>query len=262
MPGGFPVSTARIDLLGCPVDPLTMTQTVARVEDAIARRETTQHVAINAAKVVRYQHDEALRAAVDGCELATADGQAVVWAARVLGRPLPERVAGIDLMDALLDVARSRGYRIFLLGARADVLERAEGEICRRHPGVRIVGRHHGYFGPAEEPAVVDAVAAATPDLLFVALETPAKELFLARNRARLAVPFVMGVGGSFDVLAGERRRAPRWMRRAGLEWLYRLLQDPRRLARRYAVGNTQFVWLVLRDAVRIRLHPKAAGRG
>ena len=239
-----------------------MTQTVARVADAIARRETTQHVAINAAKVVRYQHDEGLRAAVDGCELATADGQAVVWAARVLGRPLPERVAGIDLMDALLDVARSRGYRIFLLGARADVLERAESEICRRHPGVRIVGRHHGYFGREEEPGVVDDVAAATPDILFVALETPAKELFLARNRARLAVPFVMGVGGSFDVLAGERRRAPRWMRRSGLEWLYRLLQDPRRLARRYAVGNTRFVWLVLRDAVRIRVHPRAAGRG
>jgi N-acetylglucosaminyldiphosphoundecaprenol N-acetyl-beta-D-mannosaminyltransferase len=262
MLAGSRVPTTRIDLLGCPVDPLTMTQTVARVEDAIARRETTQHVAINAAKVVRYQHDVGLRAAVDGCELATADGQAVVWAARVLGRPLPERVAGIDLMDALLDVARSRGYRIFLLGARADVLERAEAEICRRYPGVRIVGRHHGYFGPEEEPAVVDEVAAATPELLFVALETPAKELFLARNRARLAVPFVMGVGGSFDVLAGERRRAPRWMRRSGLEWLYRLLQDPRRLARRYAVGNTQFVWLVLRDAVRIRLHPGAAGRG
>ena len=262
MLAGSRVPTTRIDLLGCPVDPLTMTQTVARVENAIARRETTQHVAINAAKVVRYQHDVGLRAAVDGCELATADGQAVVWAARVLGRPLPERVAGIDLMDALLDVARSRGYRIFLLGARADVLERAEAEICRRYPGVRIVGRHHGYFGPEEEPAVVDEVASATPDMLFVALETPAKELFLARNRARLAVPFVMGVGGSFDVLAGERRRAPRWMRRSGLEWLYRLLQDPRRLARRYAVGNTQFVWLVLRDAVRIRLHPGAAGRG
>ena len=253
--------TARTDLLGCPVDALTMEQTVARVEDAIARRETTQHVAINAAKVVRYQHDEALRAAVDGCELATADGQAVVWASRILRRPLPERVAGIDLMDALLGVSRGRGYGVFLLGARAEVLERAEQEILRRHPGVRIVGRHHGYFGTDGEAEVVDEVAAATPDILFVALETPAKELFLARNRERLAVPFVMGVGGSFDVLAGERRRAPRWMRRTGLEWLYRLLQDPRRLARRYVVGNSAFIWLVLKDAVRIRLRPRAAGR-
>lgn len=248
--------TTRIDLLGCPVDALTMEQTVARVEDAIARRKTTQHVAINAAKVVRYQHDEALRAAVDGCELATADGQAVVWASRILGRSLPERVAGIDLMDTLLDVSRSRGYGVFLLGARAEVLERAEQEILRRHPGVRIVGRHHGYFGTEGEADVVDEVAAVAPDLLFVALETPAKELFLARNRERLAVPFVMGVGGSFDVLAGERRRAPRWMRRTGLEWLFRLLQDPRRLARRYVVGNAQFIWLVLRERAR-----PAAGR-
>jgi N-acetylglucosaminyldiphosphoundecaprenol N-acetyl-beta-D-mannosaminyltransferase len=253
--------TARIDLLGCPVDALTMEQTVARVADAIARRETTQHVAINAAKVVRYQRDEALRAAVDGCELATADGQPVVWASRILGRPLPERVAGIDLMDALLSAARERGYGVFLLGARAEVLERAEREILRRHPGVRIVGRHHGYFGAAGEAEVVYEVADAAPDILFVALETPAKELFLARNRERLAVPFVMGVGGSFDVLAGERRRAPRWMRRTGLEWLYRLLQDPRRLARRYVVGNSAFIWLVVKDAVRIRLRPRAAGR-
>lgn len=249
-------------MVGCPVDALTMAQTVERVEEAIARRETTQHVAINAAKVVRYQHDDALRTAVDGCELATADGQAVVWAARLLGRPLPERVAGIDLMDALLGVARDRGYGVFLLGAKADVLARAEAAIRERHPGVRIVGRHHGYFGPDEEPRVVDEIAAARPDLLFVALETPTKELFLARNRERLAVPFVMGVGGSFDVLAGERRRAPRWMRSAGLEWLYRLSQDPRRLTRRYVVGNSAFVWLVLKDAVRLRLHPDAAGRG
>ncbi len=203
-------ATARIDLLGCPVDALTMDQTVARVEEAIARRQTTQHVAINAAKVVRYQHDETLRAAVDGCELATADGQSVVWASRILGRPLPERVAGIDLMDALLGAARERGYGVFLLGARAEVLERAEQEILRRHPGVRIVGRHHGYFGAEGEADVVDEVAAAAPDILFVALETPAKELFLARNRERMQLPFVMGVGGSFDVLAGEQdARAP-----------------------------------------------------
>jgi N-acetylglucosaminyldiphosphoundecaprenol N-acetyl-beta-D-mannosaminyltransferase len=251
--------STRIELLGCPVDALTMAETVARVEDAIAQRETVQHVAINAAKVVRYQRDPDLRAAVDGCELATADGQPVVWAARVLGRPLPERVAGIDLMDALLGVSRERSYGVFLLGARAEVLERAEAEILRRHPGVRIVGRHHGYFGAEGEAAVVDEVAEARPDILFVALETPAKELFLARNKARLAVPFVMGVGGSFDVLAGERRRAPRWMRRTGLEWLFRLLQDPRRLARRYAVGNTQFMWLVARERVRPR-HGQLSG--
>ena len=117
-----------------------------------------------------------------------------------------------------------------------------------------MVGRHHGYFAPgAEEDAVVEAIAAAKPDLLFVALETPAKELFLARHRGRLSVPFIMGVGGTFDVLAGLRRRAPMLFRRLGLEWLYRLAQDPRRLARRYLVGNSKFVLLVAREAARGR---------
>jgi N-acetylglucosaminyldiphosphoundecaprenol N-acetyl-beta-D-mannosaminyltransferase len=240
-------------VLGCRVDSVTLAEAVARAELAIATRDPIQHVAINAAKLVKYRRDAELRAAVDGCELATADGQAVVWASRLLGKRLPERVAGIDLMDALLAAASRRGYRVFLLGARQWVLERAEAAIATRFPAVDVVGRHHGFFGPAEEADVVEEIAAASPDLLFVALETPAKELFLARNRGKLGIPFVMGVGGAFDVLGGARRRAPAWMRRGGLEWLYRLAQDPRRLAGRYVVGNTLFTWLVLRDAVRLR---------
>ncbi|OLB91915.1 MAG: hypothetical protein AUI15_22095 [Actinobacteria bacterium 13_2_20CM_2_66_6] len=168
-------------------------------------------MSINAAKLVRFQHDQELRDAVETCELVTADGQAVVWAARVLGRPLPERVAGI---------------------------------------------------APSEEPEVVEGIAGAKPDVLFVALETPFKELFLARNRDRLQIPFVMGVGGAVDILGGVRRRAPGWMQRLGLEWAYRLAQDPRRLARRYIVGNTWFTWLVARELVRQRVLPSSAARG
>ena len=249
---------ARVGVLGCAVDAVTLQGAVARAEAAIARRETCQHVAVNAAKLVRYQRDPRLRQALDGCELATADGQAVVWAARILGQPLPERVTGIDLMDALLEVSAHKGYRVYLLGARASVLERAEAAIRTRFPRVEIAGRHHGYFGADEEERLVADIAAARPDILFVALETPAKELFLARHRGRLGIPFVMGVGGAFDVLAGVRRRAARAMRRLGLEWLYRLAQDPRRLARRYVVGNAQFIWLVLRAAAHARVRPAA----
>ena len=138
------------------------------------------------------------------------------------------------------------GHRVFLLGARAEVLARAEAAILERLPELQMVGRHHGYFAPDdEEDASSRRSPLAKPDLLFVALETPAKELFLARNRRRLSVPFIMGVGGAFDVLAGVRRRAPAAFRKLGLEWLYRLAQDPRRLARRYVVGNSKFIWLV-----------------
>lgn len=240
----------RVTLLGCPIDVVTMTEAVGRVQKAVEGRETCQHVSINAAKLVKFQRDKTLRAAILGCELITADGQSVVWASKVLGTPLPERVAGIDLMEQLLAEAERRGDRVFLLGAREEVLARAEAEIVRRHPAVEIAGRHHGYFGTENEAAVVDLIAASQPDLLFVALETPAKELFLARNRERLHVPFIMGVGGSFDVLAGLRKRAPHAFRRLGLEWLYRMAQDPRRLARRYLVGNAQFMWLVARNAL------------
>jgi len=208
-----------------------------------------QHVAINAAKIVRLQDDESLRRAVEVCELSTADGTAVVWASRLLGHPLPERVAGIDLMEGVLDLAERRGYRVYLLGARPHVVETVAEVIRGRHPGIEIAGSHHGYFSWDEEEAVVENIRAAQPAILLVALETPAKELFLAHARDGLSIPFAMGVGGAFDVLAGVRRRAPLWMQTAGLEWLYRLLQDPRRMARRYVVGNTRFTWLVLREA-------------
>jgi N-acetylglucosaminyldiphosphoundecaprenol N-acetyl-beta-D-mannosaminyltransferase len=246
-----PVRIRRTTILGCPIDVVTMEDAVARVEEAIRRRETCQHVAINAAKIVKLQHDPDLRAAIEGCELITADGQAVVWAGALLGTRLPERVAGIDLMHRLLAASEANGHGVFLLGARAEVLERAEREIERLYPDARIVGRHHGYFGREGEEQVVDLIEAAAPDMLFVALETPAKELFLARHRERLGVPFVMGVGGSFDILAGVKRRAPRLMRRLGLEWLFRFVQDPRRLARRYVVGNSRFIWLVARERLR-----------
>jgi N-acetylglucosaminyldiphosphoundecaprenol N-acetyl-beta-D-mannosaminyltransferase len=239
----------RRHVLGCPIDSITLEGAVARVDRAIARKRPLQHVAINAAKVVQLQHDVTLRHAVATCELSTADGTAVVWASRVLGHPLPERVAGIDLMEAVLDLAGRRGYRVYLLGARPHVVVAASETIRARHPGIQIAGWHHGYFAHDEREAIVDEIRKADPQILLVALESPAKELFLEWARAQVSVAFAMGVGGAFDILAGERRRAPYWMQRAGLEWLYRLRQEPRRLARRYFVGNAQFTWLVLREA-------------
>jgi N-acetylglucosaminyldiphosphoundecaprenol N-acetyl-beta-D-mannosaminyltransferase len=233
---------------------VTLDQAVEIVERAIASRCPCQHVAINAAKLVRFQHDEELRRVIRGCQLVTADGQAVVWAGRVLGQPLPERVTGIDLMHAVLERASERGFGVYVLGARAEVLERALGTLRERFPSLRLVGARHGYFQADEEAAVVEGIRDAQPDVLFVALETPAKELFLARHRDRLQVPFVMGVGGAVDILGGVRRRAPCWLQRLGLEWAYRLAQDPRRLAGRYVVGNTRFTWLVVREFFRRKL--------
>jgi N-acetylglucosaminyldiphosphoundecaprenol N-acetyl-beta-D-mannosaminyltransferase len=159
-------------------------------------------------------------------------------------------------MEAVLARAPERGYRIYLLGARQDVVAAAAARIEERFAGIDIVGARHGYFPESEEPEVAGAIRAVRPDVLFVALTTPRKELFLARWRSTLGVPFVMGVGGAFDVLAGRRRRAPALLQRLGLEWAYRLAQDPKHLLGRYAVGNTVFSWLVARAAMR-----RAVGR-
>ncbi len=253
-PSGTDGAHRRANVLGCRIDAVTLEEAVAIAEEAIEQRRPCQHVAINAAKLVRFQHDEELRRVIRGCQLATADGQAIVWAGKVLGEPLPERVTGIDLMHAVLERSSELGYGVYVLGARSEVLERALVAVQTEFPHLRLVGARHGYFQADEEAAIVESIREAAPDILFVALETPAKELFLARHRDRLQVPFVMGVGGAVDILGGVRRRAPRWMQRLGLEWAFRLAQDPRRLAGRYVVGNTRFTWLVARELVRKRV--------
>jgi N-acetylglucosaminyldiphosphoundecaprenol N-acetyl-beta-D-mannosaminyltransferase len=245
------ISTARIDLLGAPLDPVTTPEAIAAVDRVIQTGRTAQHGALNAAKLVHLQKDAELKSALWSCDLVTADGQGIVWAARLLGHRVPERVTGIDLMDALLRQADQRGYRVYLLGARSDVVEEAAQRIRARYPRAPIVGMHHGFFAPADENDVVAGIASSKPDLLFVALETPAKELFLARHRDVLRIPFAMGVGGAFDVLAGRRKRAPIWLQRIGLEWLFRFAQEPRRLGARYIVGNAHFARLVGRELLR-----------
>jgi N-acetylglucosaminyldiphosphoundecaprenol N-acetyl-beta-D-mannosaminyltransferase len=233
------------------VDAVTLEQAVAWAEGRIAARAVSRIGAVNAAKLVKLERDPALARAVAGCDLVVADGMSVVWAARLLTGVRLARVAGIDLMEALLERASRRGYRVYFLGARAEVLERMLAVLRETHPGLVVAGSHHGYFTPADEPRLVQEIRESGADLLFVAMGTPAKELWVDRNAARAAVPLCMGVGGSFDVLAGVVKRAPRRMQDAGLEWLYRLAQEPRRLWRRYLTTGVVFVGEVLARAAR-----------
>lgn len=241
----------RASVLGCELDRLDFTGALERCEAAIWSREYMQHMAINAAKLVSMREDAELATVIGRCELVTADGQAIVWASRILGDPLPERVAGIDLMLGLIERAVIGGYRIYVLGARQDVLEQAIARLRERYAGLTIAGYRDGYFTAEQEPDVVQEIQRAKADILFVAMSSPAKELFLGRYGSELDAPFVMGVGGAIDVIAGRTRRAPRLMQRAGLEWLFRLLQEPRRLLRRYALTNTRFIALLLRELAR-----------
>ena len=235
----------RIDVAGCPVDALSFEETISAVERLIDARTPVQHCVVNASKAVMMQRDSALRGIVSSCALVNADGQAVVWASRLLGRPLPQRVAGIDLFIGLLGVAERRGYPVYFLGATDEVLGAAVARARRDHPRLAVCGARNGFWGAAESRQVVADVRAAQPALLFVGMPSPRKEYWLAENLEALGVPFSMGVGGSFDVYSGVVRRAPVLLQRMGLEWAYRFMQEPRRMWKRYLLGNAAFVRLV-----------------
>jgi N-acetylglucosaminyldiphosphoundecaprenol N-acetyl-beta-D-mannosaminyltransferase len=244
-------AVARQRLFGMMVDSLTMEQTVQRCLDAAASGELLEVGVINAAKVVNMRRDPALREAVSGCGIVVADGQSVVWASRVLGAPLPERVAGIDLFQHLMVEAERRGLSVYFLGAKEQVLATMIERIRAELPNLRIAGSRHGYFSDDEALEIADAIAASGTDLLFLGMTSPKKERFVAEHGKRTGASVVHGVGGSFDVLAGVVRRAPASWQRFGLEWLYRAAQEPRRLGKRYLNTNVAFVALVARERLR-----------
>jgi N-acetylglucosaminyldiphosphoundecaprenol N-acetyl-beta-D-mannosaminyltransferase len=239
----------RRDLFGVAVDALTMAQAVERCQAAVEQGDHLSIGVVNAAKIVTMQRDRQLREAVAGCGMVLADGQSVVWASRMLRAPLPERVAGVDLFFKLLAEASQRGHRAFFLGARPDVLATMLDEVARRFPGLKIAGARDGYFQPEDEPQVAEEIERSGADLLFVGMSSPRKELFLSRWGPATQARVVHGVGGSFDVLAGVTKRAPVRWQRIGLEWLYRLLQEPRRLGPRYLKTNLAFMALAARPA-------------
>lgn len=257
-----PPAVERLDVLGCNVDNLTMEETLAVVEGFIASGRPHQHVVVNVDKIVKARDDAQLREIINRCDLINADGMPVVWASRMLGTPLKERVAGIDLFEALMVRAAERGWRVFLLGAREEVVAKVRSIYEARHPELVIAGHRNGYWQPGEEEAVAEQVRAARADLLFVAISSPMKERFLGRWQAHMRVPFAMGVGGSFDVAAGLVKRAPRWMQRIGLEWFYRFLQEPRRMFRRYFIDDMAFVGMLGGElaARRVRQIRRTAG--
>ena len=248
------MTTDRATLLGCSIDRLDMDETLDRCREYLDNGHFAQHMSINAAKLVSLRGDDRMRQIVEGCDLVSADGQSIVWASRLLGDPLPVRVAGIDLMERLLELAEERGYRVYILGARDEVLRTAVAKIEERYPRLELAGYRDGYFKDEEAGAVADEIRAARTDLLFIAMTSPRKEYFLSACGDRSGARLAMGVGGSVDVMAGLTRRAPRAWQRLGLEWLYRLLQEPRRLAKRYAVTNFVFASMVAGELWRRRL--------
>ncbi|KQW88410.1 UDP-N-acetyl-D-mannosamine transferase [Massilia sp. Root418] len=241
----------RISMMGCQVDNLTMEETLQTIDGFIQSGKPHQHVVVNVDKLVKAAHDAELRRIINECALINVDGMPVVWASRLLGKPLKERVAGVDLFEALMQRSSKTGWRVFLLGAREEVVSEVKRQYEIKYPGLTVCGYRNGYWKPEEEAGVVEQIRAAKADLLFVAISSPKKEHFLGQYQEHMKIPFAMGVGGTFDVAVGRVKRAPLWMQKSGLEWFYRFLQEPRRMFRRYFIEDMAFVWLFLKEAAR-----------
>lgn len=237
----------RIQLMGCSVDNLNMEETLQVIDGFIRSGQPHQHVVVNVDKIVKAQHDPELRQIINECALINADGMPVVWASRWLGTPLKERVAGVDLFEALMKRAAQTGWRVYLLGARNEVVQGVKSLYEAKYPGLTVAGARDGYWKAGDDEEVAAHIAESRPDILFVAISSPKKEQFLGRYQAQMKVPFAMGVGGTFDVAVGKVKRAPLWMQKSGLEWFYRFLQEPRRMFRRYFIEDMAFFGLLWR---------------
>lgn len=243
----FNKNIPHIHLFGVPIHKLTMSETLSLIDQAIQEKKQIHHVVVNAAKLVNMQKDEALYNSVVESNIINADGQAVVWASQILNMPLPERVAGIDLMENLVKLAHEKKYRIFFLGAKEEVVKAVVEHYRKTYSEDIIAGFRNGYFDKGEEEEIARQISDSGADMLFVAITSPKKEIFLNTYKHYIKTPFIMGVGGSFDVVSGITKRAPKWMQKSGLEWLFRVYQEPRRMWKRYLVTNTKFIILLTR---------------
>ena len=237
---------SRINIMGVPVDALTMDQTVQKIMYHIQKGKPFQHMAINPAKVIRMMEDQDVREGIRRCEVISVDGVGFYFASHFLGKPLPERVTGIDLMDNILKEASQRGLKPYFLGAKEDVLQKAVAHYQQKFPNLEFAGFRNGYFSEEEEEEIAKSIGKANADMLFVAISSPKKEQFLAKWRDTINIPFCMGVGGSFDVISGKVKRAPKILQKLGLEWTYRWKQEPKRMLRRNMIDTPKFVALVV----------------
>jgi len=245
--GARPQASAP-EIAGVRIDNVSEAEAVERIDRLLEEGGPHYMVVVNAAKVAVASKEEGLRGVIERADLVTADGMSVVWASRLLGRPLKERVTGIDLFDRLVEHAARKGLSVYFLGAKDEAVSGVVERFRALHPGLRVAGYRNGYFSAQESGRIAEQIRESGADLLFVAMGSPAQEYWISSTVGMTGVRFALGVGGSFDHLSGLARRAPVWMQSAGLEWFYRLIREPRRLWRRYLVGNSIFVWLVLKQ--------------
>ena len=237
----------RIQILGITIDPLTMKETVDAVEQYVLKKHPLHLMGVNADKINQCHEDEKIKKIVNESGIINADGASVVLASKFLGAPVPERVAGIDLMQNLLELSNKKGYSVYFFGAKEEILQDMLKAFKQRYPDLDVVGYRNGYFLPEDEEKIQEDIKDKKPDFVFVGITSPKKEYIIQSFMDNGINAVFMGVGGSFDVLSGHIKRAPLWMQKLNLEWLFRVANEPRRLFKRYFVGNISFIRKVLR---------------
>ncbi|WNW17347.1 WecB/TagA/CpsF family glycosyltransferase [Lactiplantibacillus plantarum] len=238
----------RIHIMGTQIDVLTVSQTVNLVEQYVQLKIPLHLIGVNADKLNANKNNPSLEKIVNSCGIINADGASVVLASKFLGKPLPERVAGIDLMYKLVELSADKGYSIYLLGARKTVVERTAKNLKSRFSGLNIVGIRDGYFDESEWGELAEQLRQKKPDFIFVGITSPLKEYLVEFLQNHGVSGVLMGVGGSFDVISGKIKRAPKWMQKANLEWLFRVGAEPKRLFKRYFIGNFRFIRSILHE--------------
>ncbi|GIW22386.1 MAG: UDP-N-acetyl-D-mannosamine transferase [Candidatus Sericytochromatia bacterium] len=246
----------RINLFNIPIDCLTMEETInIIVENINNNNKSIVNVGINSYIVNLNLKNDILKDFIKNSELINADGQSIVLASRILGNPLPERVAGIDLMENLVKIAYENSYKIFFFGAKEEIVKEVVRKYSEKYSPNIIAGYRNGYYNQDEEEKIADEISKSNANILFVAMTSPKKEIFIHKYKDKLKnINFIMGVGGSFDVVAGHVKRAPLFMQKIGMEWFYRFVQEPRRLFRRYFETNTKFLFLLFKEYIKLKL--------
>jgi len=241
----------RFSVSGVNVDFISHEQTIQKIVLSFERNAPQIHRSdLNVSSFIESITNTNYRNLINCSDIINVDGMGLYWGLRILGYPIKDRIAGIDLMNDIISLCCERGKSIFFLGARDDVLKEMIDKLIVDYPGLKVAGYHNGYFWGRED-SIVQIVNSCSPDVLFVGIKSPEKENFIANYRTVLDVKFVMGVGGAFDVMSGRIKRAPVFIQKLGMEWMYRLVQEPRRLWKRYFISNSLFIWFLIKEKFR-----------
>lgn len=238
----------RIKILNTIIDVLNVQETINLVEQYVITKTPLHLMGVNADKINEVNQNERMKQIVNSCGIINADGASVIMASKYLKKPLPERVAGVDLMQSLVSLSENKGYSVYLLGAKQAVVEKTAEVLQKKHPKLNIVGIHNGYFKETDWPSISVELKEKNPDFVFVGITSPLKEYLIEFLQDQGHSSVFMGVGGSFDVISGNIPRAPMWVQKANLEWLFRVIQEPKRLFKRYFVGNWKFIMAVVKE--------------